>query len=271
MKHCIKCNTELADKSKYCNECGKNQSTDEYDNQDSYDEREDNYTRSPVYNTKPEYRENSDYGDANNFNAKRKHSPILIICLIVTVIVIVGGVVALGLLSAHKYTSDDLKYQDIPASTKSVTPEVTKTEPAKTAKSAIVGKLHQKVIVPDIRYGTYEIEINSITLTTERNKYSKVKPVEVYKVNYTYKLLSSGTSTHGLYVSSFASFDSTGESGEGYPGGTGDYPKPLTIIGTKCSADTFVAVKNKSSFINLVLDYSVTNDSGHMIFKIPTK
>ncbi|MBW9154442.1 zinc ribbon domain-containing protein [Clostridium estertheticum] len=266
MKYCIKCNTELTDKSKYCNECGKNQATDEYDNQDSYDDQEDNYTREPVYTTKPEYRENSDYEDANNFHAKRKHSPILVICLIVIV-----GVAALGLMSSNKDKSDDLKYQDIPASTKSVTQEATKTEPAKTAKSAIVGKLHQKVIVPDIRYGTYEIAINSITLTTERNKYSKVKPVEVYKINYTYKLLSSGTSTHGLYVSSFASFDSTGESGEGYPGGAGNYPKPLTIIGTKCSADTFVAVKNKSSFINLVLDYNVTNDSGHMTFKIPTK
>ncbi|MCB2353787.1 zinc ribbon domain-containing protein [Clostridium estertheticum] len=266
MKHCIKCNAELTDKSKYCNECGKNQLTDEYDNQDSYDEQDDNYTREPVYTAKPEYRENSDYEDANNFRPKRKHSPILIICLIVIV-----GVVALGLMSNNKDKSDDLKYQDIPASTKSVTPEAIKTEPAKTAKSGIVGKLHEKVIVPDIRYGTYEITINSITLTTERNKYSKVKAAEVYKINYTYKLLSSGTSTHGLYVSSFASFDSTGESGEGYPGGTGDYPKSLTIIGTKCSADTFVAVKNKSSFINLVLEYNVTNDSGHMTFKIPTK
>lgn len=263
MKYCIKCNTELTDKSKYCNECGKNQSTDEYDNQDSYDEQEDNYTRGPVYTVKPEYRENSDYEDANNFRAKRKQSPILIICLIVIV-----GVVALGLMSTNKDKSDDLKYQDMPASTKSVTPEATKTE---SVKSAIVAKLHQKVTVPDRLYGTYEITINSITLTTERNKYSKVKPVEVYKINYTYKLLSSGTSTHGLYVSSFASFDSTGESGEGYPGGAGNYPKPLTIIGTKCSADTFVAVKNKSSFINLVLNYNVTNDSGHMTFKIPTK
>ena len=74
MKYCIKCNTELTDKSKYCNECGKNQSTDEYDNQDSYDEqdvKDDNYTREPVYTSKPEYIENSDYGDANKFHPKQ--------------------------------------------------------------------------------------------------------------------------------------------------------------------------------------------------------
>lgn len=268
MKYCIKCNTELTDESKYCNECGKNQSTDEYDNQDSYDEqdvKDDNYTREPVYTSKPEYIENSDYGDANKFHPKRKHSPILILGLIVIV-----GIVGLGLLSTNKDKPDELKSDVTSDSIKVSTPVPTVTK-AESSKLTTVAKLHQKVTVPDSLYGTYEITINSIKLTTERNKFSNIKPVEVYKINYTYKLLSNGTSTHGLYVSSFGSFDSTGESGDLYPDRADYDPKALTIIGSRCSADIFVAVKNKSSFINLVLDYNVTNDSAHMTFKIPTK
>lgn len=261
MKYCIECNTELTDQSKYCNECGKNQSTDEYYNEDGYEEQDlknDNYTREPVYKSKVQYRENSDYEEANSFHKKRKRSPIFIICLTV-IVVAVAAFFALGLVSNNKNKSN---------ATKVSPPTVAKSEPG---EANIQAKLHQKVTVKDTVNGTYEVTINSISKTAERNKIQTTVPVEVYKINYTYKLISKGTSTRGFYLSGFDSFDSTGEAGDIYLNRQDSYPKMLTIIGSKCSADISIAVKNKSTFLNLVLDYYINNESRYVTFNIPTK
>ena len=102
-----------------------------------------------------------------------------------------------------------------------------------------------------------------------RNQFDDSNPAEVYKVNYTYKLLTKGSSTFmGFYVSGFASVDSTGEVGYNYPGISDNYPQELNIIGSRCTADTFIAVKNQTTSLTLLLDYFTTEGSSYKTFDI---
>lgn len=138
---------------------------------------------------------------------------------------------------------------------------------ATTEELTDIGKT---VTVSDELYGTYEITINSVVLDSYRNQFDDSNPADVYKVNYTYKLLSKGSSTYmGLYVYDFASVDSTGEVGYSYPSIPDNSPQELNIIGSRCTADTFIAVKNKTTSLTLVLDYYSTEGSSYKTFNIP--
>ena len=129
----------------------------------------------------------------------------------------------------------------------------------------------KSVTVPDSLFGTYELTINSIEFDSYRNEFDDSNPAEVYKVNYTYKLLKKGSDTDiGLFLySPFSSVDSTGEAGYNYPGNTNNNPQELNIIGSRCTADTFIAVKNKTTSLTLLLDYYTSEGSPYMTFNIP--
>ncbi|MBU3179081.1 Ig-like domain-containing protein [Clostridium estertheticum] len=139
---------------------------------------------------------------------------------------------------------------------------------ATTEKATDIGKT---VKIVDNSYGTYEVTINSVELDSYRNQFDESNPAEVYKVTYTYKLLSKGSSTYmGLYVGNFSSVDSTGEVGNSYPGDTKNYPQELNIVGSRCTAETFIAVKNKTTSLTLTLDYSTPDGSSYVTFNMPT-
>lgn len=139
---------------------------------------------------------------------------------------------------------------------------------ANTVKTSDIGKT---VTIPNELFGTYEMTINSIKLDNFRNPFNDTNPVEVYKVNYTYKLLEKGSATDvGLFLyGCFNSVDSTGEAGFLYPGITNNDAKELVIIGSRCTADTFIAVKNKTTSLTLILNYQIPNGSTYETFNIP--
>lgn len=136
-----------------------------------------------------------------------------------------------------------------------------------------VYNMGETAVIQDSLWGTYELTVNSAEITTERNEFWDTNPVEVYKITYTYKLLSKGSVTGmGLYIGDFdAMTDSTGEAGELYPGNIIKYPKELYNAGDFCTAETFVGVNNATTKLVLTKDYFDDSLGGYMTFNIPTK
>lgn len=136
-------------------------------------------------------------------------------------------------------------------------------------------QLGKKATIHDTLWGTYELTINSVELTAERNEFDDSNPAEVYKINYTYKLLSKGSETSmGLFVYDFDSYaDSNGEMGDFYPNSTSNEPKELVNIGNYCTAEVFVGVNNPTDRLTLTKSYFTNDDydSSHVTFVIPTK
>lgn len=122
-------------------------------------------------------------------------------------------------------------------------------------------ELGQTVIIPNALFGTYEITINNVELSNDRNIFDNSNPAEVYKINYTYKLLEKGTETGtGLYLyNPFTAMDSNDEMGDKYPNITNNKPKKLILVGSSCTADTFIAMKNKTDYLFLSLPYFLDN------------
>jgi uncharacterized protein YjdB len=133
--------------------------------------------------------------------------------------------------------------------------------------------LGETATIQDTLWGTYELTVNKVELTTERNPYESSNPAEVYKITYTYKLLSKGTETNmGLYIYNFDSvIDSTGSTGQEYPGNVINYPQELNIVGTSCTAETFVGVNNVTDNLILTKNYFTDTGDGYTTFVIPTK
>ena len=134
-------------------------------------------------------------------------------------------------------------------------------------------KVGQTVTIKDTVFGTYELTVNSIEITNERNQFEQAKPVEVYKVTYTYKLISRGTSADlGLYVYEFNTVvDNNGNSGNTYPDKIVKTPKELVNVGDSCTAETFVGVYNSTSKLVLTKQYFNPDGVGTVKFIIPTK
>ncbi|MFT5871809.1 MAG: hypothetical protein ACI8WT_000733 [Clostridium sp.] len=143
-----------------------------------------------------------------------------------------------------------------------------------TANVSVVSphKTGETVTVHDSVWGTYELTINSVELTSERNQSSTTIPAEVYKVTYTYKLLSkvSATST-GISINRFDSaIDSNNELGETYPNIITNIPKELYLVGNSCTAETFIGIDNPTNTLTLIKRYSTNTGSNYVTFTIPT-
>ncbi|MBU3190279.1 hypothetical protein K9O30_01890 [Clostridium bowmanii] len=133
-------------------------------------------------------------------------------------------------------------------------------------------KIGETVTVHDSVWGTYELTISNVELTSERNQSSKTIPAEVYKVTYTYKLLSKVSATSmGLYINGFdSSIDSTNELGETYPNNINKIPKELYLVGNSCTAETFIGVDNPTTKLILIKKYSTNTGSNFVTFTIST-
>lgn len=104
--------------------------------------------------------------------------------------------------------------------------------------------------------GQWEVTIDSIEETAERNQYSERKPAAVYIINYTYKNLGyTGNNGKGLFITPYEKIiDCKGKPGYIYPLGVKNTAK-ATAIGDTCKAQVVVGVDNKGDFITHVIQY----------------
>ncbi|WP_243108132.1 hypothetical protein [Clostridium sp. JN-9] len=146
----------------------------------------------------------------------------------------------------------------------------------KPRRAKTVYNMGETAVIHDSFYGTYELTVNSAELSTERNEYWDTNPAQVYKITYTYKLLSKGSEADmGLWIDGFdAVTDGTGEAGDSYLITPAREPKDLYNVGDFCTAETFVGVNNPTTRLVLTksyYDYNLESLVGHITFNIPTK
>lgn len=113
--------------------------------------------------------------------------------------------------------------------------------------------LGQKWVVP----GQWEITIDSVTETSERNQFFEKTPAAVYIINYTYKNIGyNNESVEGLYITPNVDIkDVTGKAAYTYPAIISNNPK-ATKIGETCKAQIAIGVDNKGSFITHIAQYN---------------
>lgn len=119
-------------------------------------------------------------------------------------------------------------------------------------KSSGAFEIGQKWVVS----GQWEVTIDSIEETAERNQFSKRNPAAVYIINYTYKNIGyTGNSGKGLFITPYEKvIDSMGKPGYIYPLGVKHTAK-ATAIGDSCKAQVVVGVDNAGDFITHVEQY----------------
>lgn len=133
-------------------------------------------------------------------------------------------------------------------------------------------KIGEKATIHDTLWGTYELTIDNIEITNERNQFMDSNPAEVYKVTYTYKLISRGVSDMGLYIYGLDSIvDSTGQVGDYYPNNIIRSPKELYYVDNFCTAETFIGVNNSTTKLILRKQFFNNKISNFITFIIPTK
>lgn len=122
---------------------------------------------------------------------------------------------------------------------------------ANSNKPADALGLGQKWVVD----GQWEVTINSVRETLERNQFSEHKPAAVYILNYTYKNIGyNNPSVKGLSLApNMEVIDSTGKKGYTYPVtiATDKLPKEIKV-GESFIAECAVGVDNKGDFITHV-------------------
>lgn len=98
--------------------------------------------------------------------------------------------------------------------------------------------------------GQWNLTINSVTETFNRNPYSDLHPGAVYIIDYTYENLGyTNDYMNGLYLNPELGriVDSNGVMGYSYPGEITYYPQEVPI-GAKCNAQCCIGVQTRGSF-----------------------
>lgn len=102
--------------------------------------------------------------------------------------------------------------------------------------------------------GQWELTVDSIEETADRNQYSDKQPAAVYIVSYTYKNTGYNDANgimDGLYFSlDHQIVDCEGNMGYSYPGDVSEYPQE-TPVGAKCSAQVCIGVDHAGTPIKL--------------------
>lgn len=102
--------------------------------------------------------------------------------------------------------------------------------------------------------GQWELTVDSIEETGDRNEYSDQDPAAVYIVSYTYKNIGYNDANgimDGLYFSLDDQIvDSEGSMGYSYPGEVQKYPQE-TPVGANCSAQVCIGVDHAGTPIRL--------------------
>lgn len=98
--------------------------------------------------------------------------------------------------------------------------------------------------------GNWDLKIDSVTKTAERNEFSTLRPSAVYIVKYTYKNIGY-QDAEGLYWSIYGAdsiVDSKGQTGYTYPVDVDLYPSNIRQ-GTSCTAEECFGLVNDGNFI----------------------
>lgn len=95
----------------------------------------------------------------------------------------------------------------------------------------------------------YNVTIDSVEKTEDRNQFDTSNPAEVIKIRYTYENIAN---PQELYISSmsFKVIDASKSIASTYPNGNDNYPERIPV-GVVCSADESFGLKNASSTITI--------------------
>ena len=116
--------------------------------------------------------------------------------------------------------------------------------------------------------GLWEVTVDSVTETQERNEYSDKKPAAVYIVTYTVKNIGyEDDIMDGLYITLDSTVvDSQGIMGYSYPGSISNYPQAIPV-GATGVAECCIGVDNAGLPIKLnVRQYGKDLDSHKVTF-----
>lgn len=113
--------------------------------------------------------------------------------------------------------------------------------------------------------GQWELTIDSVEATDERNEFDETNPKQVIRIGYNYKNLGYEDESgimDGLYIdldSSGQLIDADGNVCSGYP--LGDVYAEETPVGAKCVAESYFGLKESGSPVKLTL--TVYDGSGN--------
>lgn len=143
------------------------------------------------------------------------------------------------------------------------TPDVKLPSPKAPVADALV-KLGETWTVD----GQWDLTINSVTATDERNEFSPTEPAAVYIVDYTYKNLGyEDEYMGGLFLSlEDGIVDSQGVMGYAYPIYT-DYNPEAVGVDEECHAQVCVAVEHEGPFKIFFRTYDGNGNSQATIFE----
>ena len=131
----------------------------------------------------------------------------------------------------------------------------------------------QSTIINDIYDGKYQLTINNIERIDKMDYHDNTNVAEVYKINYTYKLLARPINDYTGSLCIYR-FDSVIDSSRSAGSADYDYGNPvdLSIINTSCTTDTYVSVSHVTTNLTLLKDYYNANwTTGHATFVVQTK
>ena len=128
--------------------------------------------------------------------------------------------------------------------------------------------------------GQWNLTINSVETTEERNQFDETNPQQVVYVTYTYENLGYEDSNgimEGLYFSLEPGIDATiidsnGEMADSYPNSVKTYPQE-TPVGAKCvNAQTCIGLNNVSDTITMnISKYDGNGKQQKVTYKLDVK
>lgn len=143
----------------------------------------------------------------------------------------------------------------------------TKTADEEVKKEEVILKIGETWIVD----GQWELTVNSVEETQDRNEFSEKEPAAVYIINYSYT--NTGYEDEdgimdGLYISMEDTIvDNAGVMGYSYPGNISQYPQE-TPIGATCNAQACIGVDNAGDFKITVITYDGESNKQTATFEL---
>lgn len=121
------------------------------------------------------------------------------------------------------------------------------------------------IIDDGVKLGT--LTINSVSLTSDRNRFSDDDPAQVVIVNYTYENTDSSEDLY-YFNANFQIIDAGGNVCDTYPADAGKAPKK-TPKGAKCTAGEAFGLVEESEEVTIYFRTNMYDDVPAITFKVP--
>ena len=119
--------------------------------------------------------------------------------------------------------------------------------------------------------GQWNVTVNSVEETSDRNEFSDKEPAAVYLVTYTYEnvgYVDDDGFMDGLFISMEDTIvDAEGKMGYSYPGDVSLYAQE-TPVGATCEAQACIGVDNAGSFKIHITQYDGNGNEQNAVFSI---